>query len=125
MNSRSTRTAPFPTKLVTDACNLAQIYQQAPIGLSIFDRDLCHVLVNGHMAIINGKSADQHTGKTLQQINPRVALALEPIIRVVLAEGRTITEMETEVSTTTTVDAPEASCFLTSAYPLKIGRAHV
>lgn len=119
MTTASKHTPAIPSQLLSEAANLVRIYQQAPIGVSVFDLNLSHLLVNGQMAVINGKPVDQHTGKTLQQINPRVALALEPIIRTVIVEGRDVVDMETEVSTATTAGVPEASCFLTSCYPLR------
>jgi len=115
----------FPAKLLTESANLAQIFQEAPIGLSLFDRDLRYVHVNEQMALINGQPVTEHVGKTLQEINPRIALALEPILRNVIDEGKARVELETAVSTTTTVDTPEASCFLTSCYPLKDEDDHV
>ncbi len=119
MRLKSKNTVPSPSKLILETSNLPQIFQDVPIGLSIFDRSLRYVHVNGQMAAINGKSVDQHAGKTLQQINPRVALALEPIVRNVIDKDKEIVEMETEVSTSTTVDTHEVSYFLTSCYPLK------
>ncbi len=119
MNLNSMKPMPFPAKLIENSSNLAHIFQQAPIGLSIFDCDLRYVYVNARMAAINEKPVDQHAGKTLQQINPRVALALEPILQNVLDERKALVEMETEVSVSTTVDIREASYFLTSCYPLE------
>ena len=107
MKLRSKNTVDFPAKLLTETSNLAQIFQDVPIGISLFDHSLRYVQVNGQMAAITGKPVDQHAGKTLQQINPRVALALEPIVRTVIDEDRAVVEMETEVSTATTVDVPE------------------
>ena len=118
MTLKSNSTTPFPAELLTEATNLVQIFQELPIGLSIFDRGLRYIHVNSQMAAINGKSVEQHAGNTLQQINPRVALALEPILRNVIDEDKALVEMEAEVSTTT-VDTPETSHFLTSCYPLK------
>lgn len=119
MRSRSKSALPFPEKLLAETSNLAQIFQEVPIGLSIFDRSLRYVQVNGQMAAINGIPVDQHAGRTLQQINSRVALALEPILRNVIDENKALAEMETEVSTSTTVDTPEVSYFLASCYPLR------
>ncbi len=109
----------LPADILREAGNLMQIFQDVPIGLSVFDCALRYVHVNGQMAAINGKPVEQHFGKTLQQINSRVALALESMLRNVIDEGRALKEMESEVSTTTMIDAPEASCFLTSCYSLK------
>jgi transcriptional regulator with GAF, ATPase, and Fis domain len=119
MGFRAKSTVPIPAALIAEAVNTAQIFQDVPIGISVFGRDARYVFVNAQMATINGKAMEQHVGKTLHQINPRVALALEPIVQAVIDEDRAIVDMETEISISTTVDAHEASCFLTSCYPLK------
>jgi transcriptional regulator with GAF, ATPase, and Fis domain len=119
MDSSSEKRLPFPARLLAQTDNLPEIFQDVPIGLSLVDRDLRYIQVNGAMAAINGISADQHAGKTLQQVNPRVALALEPILRSVIDENEALLEMETEVSVSTTVGTPEARCFLASCFPLR------
>jgi transcriptional regulator with GAF, ATPase, and Fis domain len=125
MSSRTKNNIIFPAKLLVEASNLAQIFMGVPIGLSVIDRELRYVHVNDQMAAINGKTVDQHVGKTLQQTNPRVALALEPILRKAFDEERAIVEMETEVSISSTVDASTASYLLTSCYPIKCERGKV
>ena len=119
MQFRSKGTVPFSEQLLADAINLGQIFQGVPIGLCLVDRDLRYLQVNGQMASINGKAVAEHPGKTLQEINPRVALALEPIFRNVIDEDKALVEMETEVPLASTVDTLAASYFLTSCYPLK------
>ena len=119
MKSRSQSALPFPEKLLTETNHLARIFQEDPVGFAIFDRGLHYVHLNRQMAVINGKPVDQHAGKTLQQINSRVALALQPILQNVIDKGKALMEMETRVSTSTSVDTPEISYFLTSCYPLK------
>lgn len=119
MRLRSKSALPFPEKLLAETNHLAQIFKDDPVGFAIFDCGLRYVHLNRQMAVINGKPVDRHAGKTLQQINPRVALALEAILRNAIDEGKALMEMETEVSTSTTVDTPEVSHFLTSCYPLK------
>jgi transcriptional regulator with GAF, ATPase, and Fis domain len=119
MKLRSRNAVTFPAKLLSEASNLAQIFQDVPIGLSIVDRSLRYVHVNGQMATINGKPVDQHTGKTIHHINPRVALALESILRSVIEEDKVIVEMETKVFISSSGDTRESSCFLTSCYPIR------
>jgi len=119
MKLSAKKSAPFPAKLLGEANNLAQIFRDVPIGISVVDRNLRYLQVNEAMASINRKPVEQHAGKTLQQINPLVTLALEPILSSVLKEGHPLLEQETEVSISSMADSPEASCLLTSCYPLK------
>jgi transcriptional regulator with GAF, ATPase, and Fis domain len=118
MRIRSKGMAPFPATLLAGTRNLAQLFQGIPIGLSIFDSELRYIHINTQMAEINGKPADQHAGKTLHEINPRVALALEPILRNALNESKEFAEVETKVSISSMDDTPDLCYFLTSCYPL-------
>jgi hypothetical protein len=53
MELRTVSFQPFPAKLLTECANLAQIFREAPIGLSVFDRELRYVHVNEHMHTIS------------------------------------------------------------------------
>lgn len=119
MSSRTKNNIIFPAKLLVEASNLARIFQDAPIGLTVVDRELRYVHVNDKMALINGNPVEQHAGKTIQQVNSRVALALEPIFRNVISGDKAIVEMETEVFISTTGETPESSLFLTSCFPIE------
>ncbi|HIJ86639.1 MAG TPA: sigma 54-interacting transcriptional regulator [Desulfuromonadales bacterium] len=115
----NTHTAlPHILGLIEASANLAQIYQDITIGLAVFDRNVKYVHVNKRMAEITGKSVDQHAGMSLQEINPRIALALEVILKNVIESGQSQLEIETEVSISSTAETLVVSCFLTSCYPL-------
>ena len=101
-----------------ESANLAQICQDVTIGLAVFDTNLKYVHVNKRMAEINGTSVDQHAGMSLQEINPRIALALEAILKNSIDSKQSQLEIETEVSISSTAETQEVSCFLTSCYPL-------
>lgn len=49
------------------------IYNSAPIGLCVLDRNLRFVRINDRMAEINGFSTKEHIGKTIQEIIPDLA----------------------------------------------------
>ena len=66
---------------------LELIYRNAPVGLAVFDRDLRCVRINERMAEINGLPAAEHLGRTLREVVPALADALEPILRQVIATG--------------------------------------
>src|SRR5665647_2155998 len=125
MKPESIYMAHFPEKLLAQAANLDQIFQDVPVGFSIVDCDLRYVSVNSLMASINGIPVGEHCGKTLQETNPRVALALEPIFSSVINEDKALVEVETEVSVSTSADTREANYFLTSCYPLKSDEGNV
>lgn len=49
------------------------IYNSAPIGLCVLDRNLRFVRINDRMAKINGFPPEEHIGKTIQEIVPDLA----------------------------------------------------
>jgi transcriptional regulator with GAF, ATPase, and Fis domain len=86
-------------------------------GLSIFSRDLCYVQVNERMAKINGKSIKEHIGRTVQQVDPSVALVLEPVLLQVFESGRPLVDLEMTVSRSAAANALEYSYWIISCYP--------
>ena len=49
------------------------IYQSAPIGLNVLDRDLRFVRINERLAEINGLSVEEHLGRTVRELLPELA----------------------------------------------------
>ncbi|MDZ8223524.1 PAS domain S-box protein [Nostoc sp. ChiVER01] len=66
----------------------------APVGITILDRQLRYSLINEALAEINGISAAAHIGKTLWEIIPDLAPRLEPIFQNVLTTGEAILDFE-------------------------------
>ncbi|AUB42733.1 DNA-binding response regulator, NarL/FixJ family, containings REC and HTH domains [Nostoc flagelliforme CCNUN1] len=66
----------------------------APVGITILDRQLRYSLINEALAEINGISAAAHIGKTLWEIVPDLAPRLEPIFQNVLTTGEAILDFE-------------------------------
>ncbi|WP_139020733.1 PAS domain S-box protein [Bradyrhizobium sp. ORS 285] len=52
------------------ANEIAVVYDAAPIGLCVFDRDLRYVRINERLAEINGKPAADHIGRTVLEMVP-------------------------------------------------------
>lgn len=69
---------------------LELIYDNAPIGLAVLDRDLRYLRVNERIARMNGLPAAEHRGRTLREVCPALADPLEPIFRQVIATGREV-----------------------------------
>ena len=63
---------------------LAAIYSGAPIGLCVLDRDLRYVRINDRLAEVHGIPAREHVGRTVSEIVPDLAPAIEPLFRKVL-----------------------------------------
>lgn len=67
---------------------LQSVFERAPLGLAIFDRDLRYVRINQLLADINGAGIDEHLGKTLRDMVPDIADAAEGRLHHVLRSGQ-------------------------------------
>ncbi|HEX7966797.1 MAG TPA: PAS domain-containing protein [Stellaceae bacterium] len=78
---------------------LRAIYDGAPVGLCVLDRDLRYVRVNERLARFHGIPAAAHIGRTVREILPDLADAVEPVYRRILATGEptVATEFEAEL----------------------------
>ncbi|WP_404382590.1 sensor histidine kinase [Caenispirillum salinarum] len=78
---------------------LETLYNKAPVGLAMFDRDLRFVRVNERLAEINGVPVDAHPERLVWDVvpDPNIRRAAEPLLRGILetGEGRTV-ELEGE-----------------------------
>ncbi len=71
--------------LLTD--NLSSIYNAAPVGLCVLDRDLRYVRVNDRLAEINGLPAADHIGRTVHEVVPDLSdQSLDTMQRVLCGE---------------------------------------
>lgn len=64
---------------------LEALYQNAPIGLAAFDRQLRYLRINQRLAQIGGLPPDAHIGRTIPEILPSMAPIIEEAARAVLA----------------------------------------
>lgn len=66
---------------------LEAIYRNAPVGLCLFDRNLRFLAINALLAASNGASPEAHIGRSLAEMAPAVAHAIEPRLHILLATG--------------------------------------
>jgi PAS domain S-box-containing protein len=66
------------------------MFAQAPIGLCCFDRTLRFVFINDYLAAINGKSAEEHLGRSIHEVIPDVAAGVEGQLHQVFETGEPI-----------------------------------
>ena len=67
----------------------------APVGIGFWDRELRFVRLNDALAELNALPVEEHLGKTLREVIPHLAPALEPLYRRVLDTGHPVTHEET------------------------------
>ncbi|MGW0762380.1 SpoIIE family protein phosphatase [Streptomyces sp. NPDC002814] len=82
--------------LERDVALSTRIVAQSPIGLAVLDTDLKYVSVNPALERINGIRAEEHLGRTVQEMLPRVdAAAVERAARQVLETGMPVVDQPT------------------------------
>ena len=78
---------------------LEAIYDTAPIGLCILDRDLRWVRINERLAEINGFPTAAHLGRTVRELLPDLAPAAEPIFHRILESNQPVLNVELQGQT--------------------------
>ena len=73
---------------------LEHLYRSAPFGLSLVDRNLRYVRINERLAAMNGKTVEQHIGRTVREIIPQIATEVEKLKRRVLETGEPVIDVE-------------------------------
>lgn len=63
---------------------LEAIYDTAPIGLCVLDRELRWMRINERLAESNGFSAAAHIGRSVRELLPDLAPTAEPILQTIL-----------------------------------------
>ncbi|MFJ8542105.1 SpoIIE family protein phosphatase [Streptomyces sp. NPDC093586] len=80
-------------RLERDVALSARVITQSPIGLAVLDTGLRYVSVNPALERINGLPAEDHIGRTVREVVPRMdADALEGAAREVLETGRPVVD---------------------------------
>jgi PAS domain S-box-containing protein len=88
----------------------------APVGIGFWDRDLRFIRVNDALAQLNRLAPEEHVGRTLAEVIPNLAPALEPLYRSVLETGKPVVHEE---STDEAIAGPgDARHWLSSYYPV-------
>ena len=96
---------------------LASIYRNAPVGLSLIDRDLRYVRVNQQIADMNGVEIGEMIGKSYRDMSPETADVAEPFFRGIMDRGKSITNLETR--SRPPADLDNEHIFLLNAEPVR------
>jgi PAS domain S-box-containing protein len=75
------------------------IYQTAPIGLNVLDRNFRFVRINERLAEVNGLPVEAHLGRTVRELLPNLADAAEALLSPIFATGEPILNVEIEGET--------------------------
>jgi PAS domain S-box-containing protein len=101
-----------------ESLTLLQTLQSvAPVGFAFVDRDYRFVRINDMLAAINGRSVDEHLGRTVEEIAPHMWPHIEPIYRQVLETGEAAINVE---ATAPTAAINGMRDWLSSYYPVRV-----
>jgi PAS domain S-box-containing protein len=92
-------------------------YDQAPLGLTVLDRELRYLRTNRMLADQNGLPAEAHLGKRIHEVVPEIAAAAAPIFLEVMRTGVPLTGLEFEGPTA--AHPSEVRAFRESVYPVR------
>ncbi|MGI9431660.1 MAG: PAS domain-containing protein [Myxococcota bacterium] len=70
------------------------VYRNAPVGLSLVDRDLRYLRVNQAIADMNGRSIEEIVGRTYREVSPETADTAEPLLRGLMERGKSVRNLE-------------------------------
>jgi PAS domain S-box-containing protein len=98
------------------AFEIEQIYRYTPVGLCVIDREHRYVRINERLAAMNGLSVDQHIGRTMWEIAPKIADFVVECYRKVFLTGEPVLDLEVNGFT---ARSEEASDWVCSYFPLK------
>lgn len=93
------------------------IYRTAPIGLCLLDADLRYERINDRLAEINGIPAADHIGRTVREVVPHLADAVEPMLNGILETGEPLVDIE--VTGETPAQPGVERTWVESWFPLK------
>jgi PAS domain S-box-containing protein len=88
------RSAPGLSFSFVQAPELQLIYDTAPIGLAFLTPDCRYVQINQRLTEICGIPVADHLGRTVRETVPRLAEAVESIVRTIMETGEPVTGIE-------------------------------
>jgi PAS domain S-box-containing protein len=83
----------------TQMAQIEAIYQSAPVGLCLLDKNFRYLHINERLASMNGLSVEAHLGRTVRQAVPHLADGTEALCRQAVASGQPVLNVELEGTT--------------------------
>ncbi|HLH17296.1 MAG TPA: PAS domain-containing protein [Bryobacteraceae bacterium] len=99
------------------------VYESAPVGLCVLDRELRFARINRRLAEMNGVPAEAHIGRTIRDVVPVIADIVEEPLRHLIETGEP--RFDVELSGTTPADPGMVRTWSENWVPLKDERGAV
>ena len=106
-------------QLQRQLAEIETIYQSAPIGLNVLDKNLRFVRINQQLAEINGLPISAHLGRTVREVLPDLADQAEQFLRHILDTGEPL--LNVEIRGETPAQPGVERTWLEQFWPLKSG----
>ncbi len=103
------------TELAKQKRELELIYESAPVGMSLLDREYRFLRVNETLARMNGLPAGHHIGRRADELLANLDDQIKPHYEKVFKTGKPVTDVEIAGSTAA---SDEKRTWLASYYPL-------
>ncbi len=99
---------------------IEQLFAQTQLGVSILDLELRYVHVNDRMAAIDGITVEKHLCRTVREVDPHIALILEPMLIRVITEEKPVVDLVVEVPETVLGHSALHHTWQVCCYPLRM-----
>jgi PAS domain S-box-containing protein len=96
---------------------ITNYYDNAPVGLAVFDKELRYRRINHLLADANGFSVQEHLGKTVEEILPDLGEEMRRLTGQILATGEPV--MGVEFSRASKREPRQARTWLANWHPIK------
>jgi PAS domain S-box-containing protein len=99
-----------------DRALLEAFFRQDDVGVAVWDTDLRYLRVNRALAAMNGPSVEEHIGRHVTDVLPRLGGELVELLERVIATGRSTGEIE--IAGETPAEPARRRWWLATYYPL-------
>jgi PAS domain S-box-containing protein len=102
---------------------LESLLAASPIGIAFVDRELRYLRINEALAELNELPAAAHIGRTVGEMLPAHASALEPLLRDVVETGRSVLNLE--LTRPSRTDRGDTRSLLASYFAVRAGSGEI
>jgi PAS domain S-box-containing protein len=109
------------TGVVMTAALLEELFDRAPVGVAVLDRELRYLYVNEALAKLNGVPVEEHLGHAIEDVLPDLAEQACDAFNAVLRSEQPLRDWE--LTGETAASRGEERHWLENIYPLRTARS--